>query len=107
MVALLLPLSSLWAGMATDEETSSLDLSHLTKSNQLSGSRTNYQQKNSGGSSNVTSSQQYLHSRKGSDAMQQATTVDSVVNTQGRDSTEMDLEAMGVRVNKSYGFQNA
>ncbi|PQE11067.1 hypothetical protein CJF31_00000814 [Rutstroemia sp. NJR-2017a BVV2] len=107
MVALLLPLSSLWAGMATDEETSSLDLSHLTKSNQLSGSRTGYQQRNCGGSSNAPSSQSVLQSRKGSDSTQQATTTDSVVNSQGRDSTEMDLEAMGVRVKKSYGFQNA
>ncbi|KAM3085911.1 pheromone alpha factor receptor [Clarireedia jacksonii] len=107
MVALLLPLSSLWAGMATDEETSSLNLPHLAASNQISGSRTNYQQKNSGGSSNAPSSQLFLQSRKGSDAIQPATMIDSVVKSQGRDSTEMDLEAMGVRVNKSYGFQPA
>lgn len=44
--------------------------------------------------------------------MDQVTTIDCVVednqaNRGLRDSTEMDLEAMGVRVNKSYGVQKA
>lgn len=42
--------------------------------------------------------------------MDQVTTIDCIVednmaNHAPRDSTEMDLEAMGVRINKSYGVQ--
>lgn len=43
--------------------------------------------------------------------MEQVTTIDSIMDNNARytprDSTELDLEAMGVRINRSYGFQKA
>ncbi|KAK6602601.1 pheromone receptor 2 [Botrytis cinerea] len=121
-VALLLPISSLWAGMVTDEETSAIDVSNLTGSRTMLGSQSgNFSRKTH--ASDITAQSSHLDfssrkgsnatmMRKGSNAMDQVTTIDCVVednqaNRGLRDSTEMDLEAMGVRVNKSYGVQKA
>ncbi|KAI9644131.1 pheromone alpha factor receptor [Ciborinia camelliae] len=120
MVALLLPISSLWASMATDEEMSSTDMSNLTGSNgthafsQPSG---NYSRNTYASDITAQSSRIDFQSRKGSNAtrkgsnvMEQVATIDSVVvdNQERyvpRDSTELDLEAMGVRIDRSYGVQ--
>ncbi|CAD6442573.1 45147e93-e310-4ff8-8ff7-50a780076a48 [Sclerotinia trifoliorum] len=112
MVALLLPISALWASMATDEEMSSIDMSNLTGSggtyNSQSGS---YSGKTCTSEVTTQSSRLDFQSRKGSNAMEQVTTIDSVVDSQARyvprDSTELDLEAMGVRIDRSYGVQKA
>ncbi|KAM0314251.1 hypothetical protein ACHAO8_004884 [Botrytis cinerea] len=121
-VALLLPISSLWAGMVTDEETSAIDVSNLTGSRTMLGSQSgNFSRKTH--ASDITAQSSHLDfssrkgsnatmMRKGSNAMDQVTTIDCIVednqaNRGLRDSTEMDLEAMGVRVNKSYGVQKA
>ncbi|QSZ33369.1 hypothetical protein DSL72_002957 [Monilinia vaccinii-corymbosi] len=115
MVAILLPISSLWASMATDEEMSSINISNLTGTQQGgSYSRKTY-------ASDITTQSSSRHdcqsrkgsnvTRKGSNAMEQVTTIDSIVDNEARyiprDSTELDIEAMGVRINTSYGFQKA
>ncbi|KAG4026068.1 hypothetical protein MFRU_045g00130 [Monilinia fructicola] len=118
MVALLLPISSLWASMATDEEMSSTDMSNITgtlASSQQSGS---YSRKTYASDITTQSSRLDLQcrkgsntTRKGSNTMEQVTTIDSIMDNNARytprDSTELDLEAMGVRINRSYGFQKA
>ncbi|KAF7874074.1 hypothetical protein EAF04_002746 [Stromatinia cepivora] len=119
-VALLLPISSLWASMATDEEMSSIDMSNLTGSGGTYGSQSgNYSRKTCASDNTAQSSRLDFQSRKGSNvtrkgsnAMEQVTTIDSVVvDSQARyvprDSTELDLEAMGVRIDRSYGVQKA
>ncbi|KAJ8062440.1 hypothetical protein OCU04_008978 [Sclerotinia nivalis] len=119
-VALLLPISSLWASMATDEEMSSIDMSNLTGSGGTYGSQPgNYSRKICASDVTAQSSRLDFQSRKGSNAtrnggnaMEQVTTIDSVVvDNQARyvprDSTELDLEAMGVRIDRSYGVQKA
>lgn len=114
-VALLLPISSLWAGMATDDEMSTGDVTNQTGLNTQTGgdysrqtyasdltaqsSRLDFQSRKG---SNVT--------RKGSNAMEQVVTIDSIVSDNTaryvrRDSTELDLEAMGVRIDRSYDVQ--
>ncbi|APA16152.1 hypothetical protein SS1G_10310 [Sclerotinia sclerotiorum 1980 UF-70] len=119
MVALLLPLSSLWASMATDEEMSSIDMSNLTGSGSTYDSQSvTYSRKTCTSEATTQSSRLDFQSRKGSNAtrkgsnaMEQVTTFDSVVDSQARyvprDSTELDLEAMGVRIDRSYGVQKA
>lgn len=109
MVALLLPLSSLWASMAIDQEASTLNLSQLSGSHasrrgsdhSSDASKMSVSQLSHSTSSRV----EYLADRKGSLAHVSPTCVDSRVEhvqRSARDSTELDLEAMGVRVDKSY-----
>ncbi|ESZ92266.1 hypothetical protein SBOR_7355 [Sclerotinia borealis F-4128] len=121
MVALLLPISSLWASMATDEEMSSIDLSNLSgmgNTNVSSQPNGSYSRKTYASDITAQSSRLDFQSRKGSsatrkgsNAMEQVTTIDSAADSQAtyvpRDSTELDLEAMGVRIDKSYGVQKA
>ena len=109
MVALLLPLSSLWARMATDAETSTLNLSHLSGS-KSSEHGTATSRKFGSQSTALSSKLEFLTDRKGSLAPISPTTIDSRIESAlakaVRDSTEMDLEAMGVRVDRSYSVHS-
>jgi pheromone alpha factor receptor len=112
LVALLLPLSSLWAGMAIDQEASTLNLSNL------SGYDPTHRGSDVGNSfhgshphqfgrlvSNNSSAPDSSTTRKGSNAHLSPTSMDSrveYIRSPERDSTELDLEAMGVRVERSY-----
>jgi pheromone alpha factor receptor len=111
MVALLLPLSSLWAGMAIDHEASTLDLAHLTGSHSAPhcsgldhgrhGSLSNQSRPLATNSSPLSSST----AKNGSVAQINPVSIDSrmqYIHSCQRDSTELDLEAMGIRVDKSY-----
>ncbi|KAF8858881.1 hypothetical protein BDZ45DRAFT_383268 [Acephala macrosclerotiorum] len=106
MVALLLPLSSLWASMVTTEPASSFNLSSLWASrNSQNGSE--YRRKAFGGHSSVIhDGTQYSTERKGSTAPFSPTTNNAIIekapSNSNRDSTEIDLEMMGVRVDRSY-----
>lgn len=104
MVALLLPLSSLWARMATDSETSTLNLSYLSDSKSSSSRKFGSQ------STAPSSRLEFLTDRKGSLAPISPTTIDSRIEhvpaKAMRDSTEVDLEAMGVRVDRSYSVHS-
>lgn len=108
--------------MATDEEMSAIDVSSLTGSRTVQGSQSgNFSRKTYASESTAHSSHLNFSLRKGSNAtmvrkgsngMEQVTTIDSVVEKNQtayvpRDSTELDLESMGVRVNRSYGVQKA
>ena len=121
MVALLLPLSSLWASMAINNEAASLDISRLSGHNMNISNHSN----------STTSSDACSHCRYGrkrafpttrhteySDEEKghkygefNQTTVKNDIHfstsreTGGRDSIETDLQAMGVRVDKSYSLQ--
>lgn len=114
MVALLLPLSALWASMAIDQETSTLNLSHLSGSHPSrrgSNPRTNPRTlcgSQMSQSTTPSSRIECLADLKGSLAPISPTTIDSRIEhvTSARDSTELDLEAMGVRVYKSYGISS-
>ena len=109
MVALLLPLSSLWASMAIDQEASTLDLSNLSGS---SSARHGSDQRKMCGSdlssSTAPSSKlDFSNDRKGSFAPISPTSIDSrIEHGTSRDSTELDIEALGVRVDKSYSVQS-
>jgi pheromone alpha factor receptor len=111
-VALLLPLSSLWAGLAIDHETSTLNFSSMSgyestrggseRGNSFPGSHINQfgrlASSNSSGPGSSTA-------RKVSNAHLSPTSIDSrveYVHSPERDSTELDLEAIGVRVDRSY-----
>lgn len=116
MVALLLPLSSLWAGMAADEEAANLDMAHFLHSKHSvhsNGSHTTYTTASSGFDlqSRKGSYMTQKQSIKPSCATQYTTTIDAMGKDQSscerRDSTEMDLEAMGVRINQQYGVHKA
>ncbi len=108
MVALLLPLSSLWARMATDSETSTLNLSSLSGS--TSKERASDSQRQLFGSLSTVPSSGLMSEGKPSHAPDYApispTTIDAIIENvpakSPRDSTEVDLEAMGVRVDRSY-----
>ena len=119
MVALLLPLSALWAGMAIDSETSTLNLAHLTGSHESSRGSANasYNSRKAYGSQLSQSSGPSRHevfnekmSRKGSLAPISPTTIDSRIEHPSeaapRDSTEVDLESMGVRIDRSYSIKS-
>lgn len=116
MVALLLPLSSLWAGVAIDHETSTLDLSHLSGTNSTRhGSELNhpYHGPLCGQfgplSTNSSAPEASIPHRKCSIAHLSPTSIDSRIEyfrSSTRDSTELDLEAMGVRVDRSYGVRS-
>lgn len=118
-VALLLPISSLWASMATDEEMSAMNVSSLTGTYVSQGTE-NYSRKTYGSDATTAYSSRIDFqsrkgsnvTRKGSNTIEQVTTIDSVVEYNQnryspRDSTELDLEAMGVRVNRTYGVKKA
>ena len=117
MVALLLPLSSLWAGMAIHEETSRLDISHLSDHNmQVPNSQRSNPSKGScgiSGSNNKTTASSVSECKCGVHIEYGEYSSTSIKNkVEGgippdrRDSTEMDLEAMGVRVDKSYSLHS-
>jgi pheromone alpha factor receptor len=95
--------------MATDEEAASLKLSHLSGSGSKSVDRGLESNRKLGSqSSTVPSSSrvEYMTERKASVAPICPTTIDSVIEHapphSSRDSTEVDLEKMGVRVDRSY-----
>jgi pheromone alpha factor receptor len=91
-VALLLPLSSLWAAKVTTSQSATFNLSSFVGSRSLSAA--------SGDGSDTG------HHTFGS----QSTISGPLVNlppSHVRDSTELDLEALGVRVDKSYGVSMA
>lgn len=93
--------------MAIDEETAALDFAHLagsSSSNHTYGTRKMY---GSQFSSGIDPSSRSIVSgeRKGSVGLISPTTIDSRIDGR-RDSTEIDLEAMGVRVDKSYTVQS-
>jgi pheromone alpha factor receptor len=106
MVALLLPLSSLWAAMVTTSQMASFNLSNFM------GSRTSQEGEGSESGRKTLASQSTstgvldsLSDRKGSLAPISPMTIDSTIEIRAkvqRDSTELDLEAMGVRVDRSY-----
>lgn len=109
MVALLLPLSSLWASMVTTEPASSFNLSSLWASrNSQNGS--DYGRKAFGSHSIGThDGTQYSTERKGSTAPFSPTTnaiIEKTSSNTNRDSTEIDLEMMGVRVDRSYSVHS-
>jgi pheromone alpha factor receptor len=122
MVALLLPLSSLWASMAINNEAASLDISRLSGYNMRISNNSN--STNSTSSCNhcghcrklgmpSTRHTEYSDEEKGQrHGLLGATTIKNEINCgtpreiSGRDSTETDLRAMGVRVDKSYSLQS-
>ncbi|CZT41227.1 hypothetical protein WAI453_000140 [Rhynchosporium graminicola] len=106
-VALLLPLSSLWASMVTTEANSSFN------AEQLWGSRASHdasigssmERKTFGSLS--TSPSYFSTERKDSTSHISPTTIDTVIESAAsRDSTELDLEKMGVRVDRSYSVHS-
>jgi pheromone alpha factor receptor len=113
LVALLLPLSSLWAGMVIDDESANLNISYLSGNNmQIPDTTRPSRSKESGNTILSSTREDYVSDRKGSFGEIHRSTIDSKVESgaspyaPGRDSTELDLEAMGVRIDKSYGVQN-
>jgi pheromone alpha factor receptor len=112
MVALLLPLSSLWAGMITTAQSSSFNLSSLVSvrsSDDASGNGSELIGKTFSSLSTSTGPLGSFRDRKGSLVPINSTTIDSIVEAPPnaeRDSTELDLEAMGVRVDKSYSVHS-
>jgi pheromone alpha factor receptor len=109
MVALLLPLSSLWASMAIDQEASALDLSNLSGSSSVRRGSNQHQMCSSQFSASTAPSSrlEFANDRKGSFAPISPTSIDSrVEHGPSRDSTELDIEALGVRVDKSYSVQS-
>lgn len=118
MVALLLPISSLWAGMAIDQEASTLNLSNLSASDasrRIFGS-THDTHDSHGPLSNQlgrlatqSSRPEFSTNTKGSMAQLSPAFIESGIgytHSSTRDSTELDLEAIGVRVIKSYHIQH-
>lgn len=113
LVALLLPLSSLWAGMVIDDESASLDISYLSGNNmQIPDTTRSSRGKRSGNTMPSSTREDYMSDRKGGFGEIHRSAIDSKVESgaslyaPGRDSTEMDLEAMGVRIDKSYSIQS-
>jgi pheromone alpha factor receptor len=110
MVALLLPLSSLWAAMVTNAQTTSFDLSNLVHSqNSQEGDGSESGRKTFGSQSTSTTVLESLSDRKGSLVPISPMTISSTVEVAAkvqRDSTELDLEAMGVRVDRSYSVHS-
>lgn len=130
MVALLLPLSSLWAGMTTDTEKASLNLfagsaSHsgralLRKSSAAAstGAQPCYSPRKTSSASHgplahLVESGFGEFERKVEMDLHHPASVDTVIRASNRsgtlptkrDSTELDLEAMGVRVDKSFSVR--
>ncbi|KAI6711176.1 hypothetical protein JHW43_006319 [Diplocarpon mali] len=107
MVALLLPLSSLWASMVTTEASSSFNVSQLWRSRNsqesLSFGRKTFSSESTGLSSSSSE-------RKGSAAPIGSSTTNNIIEhapvKSARDSTELDLEKMGVRIDRSYSVHS-
>lgn len=112
LTALLLPLSSMWAKMTDQEEEASIRESIRAAGMEATSQRTSRPNTARYGSSSST----VIGSdeRKGSIVpLNNAATIDTVIEsaTSARDSTELDLEAMGirvdgVRVDRSYGINS-
>lgn len=105
--ALLLPLSTIWAKMAMEEEVSSLRLSRDSQRSALSNSNISNNRFNSQ-SSTVACCEERKASVSPSHYPPHKSTIDTIIehaptSSSCRDSTEVDLERMGVRVNHSYG----
>lgn len=94
--------------MAIDQETAALDFSHLAAggSSERRGSdhRKIFGSQFSSGTE-PSSRSVFSTDRKGSAAPVSPMTIDSRIECR-RDSTEIDLEAMGVRVEKTYTVQS-
>jgi pheromone alpha factor receptor len=117
MVALLLPFSSLWAGLAIKEESSTLNLSNLNGSSDSvrrgseNGSydpRKTCNSQFSQSTSPSTACGGFSIERKSSAVagMGMDSRIEHVPEHRRRDSTEMDLEAMGVRIDHSYSVHS-
>ncbi|PBP19093.1 mating-type alpha-pheromone receptor PreB [Diplocarpon rosae] len=106
MVALLLPLSSLWASMVTTEASSSFNVSQLWRSRSSQGDLS-FGRKTFGSDSTGLSSS--FSERKGSAAPIGTSSINNIIEhapvKSARDSTELDLEMMGVWVDRSYSYQ--
>ncbi|KAG4440680.1 hypothetical protein IFR05_003826 [Cadophora sp. M221] len=103
-VALLLPLSSLWASMVTTEANSSFNVSQLWGSGSSQNAST-LERKTFGSVSTCPST--FSTERKGSTAPISPSTIDTIIeHASQRDSTELDLEMMGVRVDRSYSVHS-
>jgi pheromone alpha factor receptor len=113
LVALLLPLSSLWASMSIHEESSSFDINHLSGYN-MQMSNTPHSYGSNAHSKTTTSSARrtdYTAEDEKADFEEFSPTtinnkIESGIPRSGRDSTEMDLEAMGVRIDKSFSLHS-
>jgi pheromone alpha factor receptor len=107
-VALLLPLSSLWAAKVTTSQSATFNLSSFIGSRFLSdasGDGSDTGRNTFGSLSTISGPLVSYRDRSGSLAPIGSATIDSIVELprrRVRDSTELDLEAMGVRVDKSY-----
>jgi pheromone alpha factor receptor len=108
MVALLLPLSSLWAGMTTTEAGSSLNIAQLWGSPHSPDKNYSDSRGKTFGSQSSGPPSAFLSERKGSTApITAASTIGPIPKAKvGRDSTELDLELMGVRVDRSYSVHS-
>ena len=126
MVALLLPLSSLWASMAINNEAAQLDIGRLAGHMPLGSNNSNASNSSScsycghcRGRRGIPSARATQHDEEKDGNFDQqfnATTTKNEVmcgsprETNSRDSTEVDLESMGVRsgvrVVKSYSLQS-
>lgn len=114
LVALLLPLSSLWASMVTIERDSSFNISQLwgSKGSLDTENRRDGRKTFDSRSSAPTSRLEFPRERKDSLAPITPNTTNSVIehvpktSKQSRDSTEIDLEMMGVRVDCSYSVHS-
>jgi pheromone alpha factor receptor len=115
MVVLLLPLSSLWAGMAIDEEVATLNFSHLAGTASTGPIRKGSDQNKICGSGSQFSDStfqsgrnDYTFERKGSHQPPiSPSTIDSrIEGGKTTDSTDIDLEGRGVRVDKSFNLQS-
>jgi pheromone alpha factor receptor len=120
MVALLLPLSSLWASLAINNEASHLDISRLSGYNvQISSNNSNTGSycshcSHCQGKRPIPCARhtEYTDKEKGerfgefgSVTIKNKVECSTSREINGRDSTDMDLESMGVRVDKSYSLQ--
>jgi pheromone alpha factor receptor len=110
-VAVLLPLSSLWAAKVTTTQSASFNLSSFVDSRSLgaaSGDGSDTGRKPFGSLSTISGP--LVSHRDGISNLAPVATIDSIVELaprRVRDSTELDLEAMGVRVDRSYGVSTA
>ncbi|PMD23537.1 hypothetical protein NA56DRAFT_621888 [Hyaloscypha hepaticicola] len=105
-VALLLPFSSLWAAKVTITQSATFNLSSFVDSRSLSAASED-------GSAIGPNTFGSLSSISGPPVSYRdaSTTINSILPPRPprrvRDSTELDLEAMGVRVDRSYGVSTA
>lgn len=101
LVALLLPLSSLWASLPTTERSFSFNISSLWSSRQSQDGEKTLGSQHSGLTNTFNSG-----GRKESTSPINPSTNNAIIEhnrrASSRDSTEIDLERMGVRVDRSY-----